>query len=83
MKNFLKGLPGSYTAPKEYVGQMPDLRRVWQEYMTYAYIFGLERSTWQHITQLILPHTVDSSSLLYRFGLQGAALSRMACRRTL
>ena len=65
MKNFLKGLPGSYTAPKEYVGQMPDLRRVWQEYMTYAYIFGLERSTWQHITQLIPPHTVDSSSLLY------------------
>ena len=65
MRNFLEGLPDSYNAPKEFVGQMPNLQRVWQEYMTYAYVFGIERSTWRHLAHLMPPHAGDSSSLFH------------------
>ena len=65
MRNFLEGLPDSYNDPKEFVGQMPNLQRVWQEYMTYAYVFGIERSTWRHLAHLMPPHAGDSSSLFH------------------
>ena len=64
MKRFLKGLPDSYNAHSEYAGRQPELHRVWPEYMTFAYLFGIESSTWQHLTQLMPPHPGDNP-LLY------------------
>ncbi len=63
MKRFLKGLPDSYNAPGEYAGRLPELQRVWPEYMTFAYLFGIEKSTWRHLSQLMPPHPDDNPLL--------------------
>lgn len=60
MKRFLEGLPNSYTT---YNGERPDIQRIWPEYMTYAYLYGIENSTWRHLTQLVQPHKDDCSPL--------------------
>lgn len=60
MKRFLEGLPKSYTT---YNGEHPDIQHVWPEYMTYAYLYGIERSTWQHLTQLVQPQKDDGNPL--------------------
>ena len=65
MRRFLKGLPSSYTDNNEYAGRLPELRRVWPEYMTYAYLFGMEKSTFRHLTQLMPPQPGGDSPLLY------------------
>ena len=65
MERFLKGLPDSYNAPSEYTGRLPELQRVWPEYMTFAYLFGIENSTWRHLSQLMPPHPGDSNPLFY------------------
>lgn len=65
MERFLKGLPDSYHAPNEYIGRQPELQRVWPEYMTFAYLFGIEKSTWRHLSQLMPPHPGDSHPLYY------------------
>lgn len=63
MKQFLKGLPKSYTTCEGYAGELPDIQRVWPEYMTYAYLYGIESTTWQHLTQLVQPQQEDSKPL--------------------
>lgn len=64
MKRFLKKLPSSYNALAGTPG-LPELSKIWREYMAYAYLFGIERSTFAHITRLLPATDYQRDPLLY------------------
>ena len=52
MKKFLEGLPSSFGQLTGEAAQL-DLQRVWSEYMAYAYLFGIEKSTYSKLLNMI------------------------------
>lgn len=52
MKKFLDGLPSSFEQLTGEAAQL-DLQRVWNEYMAYAYLFGIEKSTFNKLLNMI------------------------------
>ena len=62
MKRFLKGLPGTFS-PNYFKGEMLLLEKIWPEYMTYAYLFGIEKTVFSKLCNM-LPTSNDSKSLL-------------------
>ena len=63
MKRFLSNLSedyGKYVVPElanaEATGsEMPELSRVWPEYMAFAYLFGIEKKVFQQIKKMLPP----------------------------
>lgn len=64
MKRFLKKLPHAYDSLSATPGT-PEISRIWREYMAYAYLFGIEDSTFRKITQMIPATDYQSDPLLY------------------
>lgn len=77
MKRFLKNISknyGKYVVPEladaaATGSEMPELSRVWPEYMTYAYLFGIEKDVTRQITRM-LPAD-ESSQLLHQLANSG------------
>lgn len=67
MKRFLSNLTGNYgkyvvpeLADAQSTGtQIPEISLVWKEYMTFAYLFGIEGRVWRQLTSM-LPPGLDS-----------------------
>ena len=64
MKRFLKKLPHSYDDSRSTQGA-PEIKSIWKEYMAYAYLFGIENSTFDKISRMILATDYQNDPLLY------------------
>ncbi|MBO4659124.1 MAG: hypothetical protein J5637_05835 [Prevotella sp.] len=63
MKRFLRHLPHSYNTTA--TPGTPEMRYIWREYMAYAYLFGMEKSTFSKICQMIPATTYQEDPLRY------------------
>ena len=64
MKRFLKKLPKSYDTSSS-VPTTPEIKKIWREYMAYAYLFGIEKSTFDKIRQMIPATNYQNDPLIY------------------
>lgn len=64
MKRFLKRLPSSYEEALFDKGKL-EILRIWPEYMTYAYLFGIEHSTLERLSRLLPSDQNQWSALQY------------------
>ena len=53
MRRMLKALPSSYEKCAERQVDVPVLNRVWPEYMTFSYLFGIEKEVWKRLSAIV------------------------------
>ena len=62
-KNYGKYVEPKLTNPGATDIEMPEISRVWPEYMAYAYLFGMEKSVFQQITKMLPTEGSDNPLL--------------------